>query len=257
MKKPKILLLDIETAPIEAWVWGLYDQNPGLNMMKKDWSVIAWAAKWLDDEYSDVIYQDVSKQKNKRSDKKILQEMWKLLDEADIVVTQNGKRFDIPKLNARFAHHGMGPYAPVQHIDTRQLARKRFGFTSSSLEYMADFLGVRFRKLTRRTFQGFDLWRECLAGNPKAWAEMRKYNIRDVQVLQGVYEKLRAWGTGVQNLHGNCASCGSKKLQSRGTNRTNGGLYQRYQCKDCGAWFQGKENLLSKKARKVQKKEIR
>ena len=41
--KPKILFLDIETCPIIADVWKLWDNNVGLNQIIKDWSIIAWA----------------------------------------------------------------------------------------------------------------------------------------------------------------------------------------------------------------------
>jgi hypothetical protein len=53
---PKILTIDIETAPLEAWAWGLFDQNIALNQIKTEWSVLAYAAKWLDKKA--VIYAD-------------------------------------------------------------------------------------------------------------------------------------------------------------------------------------------------------
>lgn len=259
MRKPKILLVDIETAPLEVFAWQIFDINVGLNQIKKDWSVLAWAAKWIDEP--EVFYMDVSQQKNKRSDKKILKPLWKLLDEADIVVSQNGKRFDIPKLNARFIHHGLKPYAPIQHIDTRQLAKRRFGFTSNSLEYLCAFLGTDYKKLKHKNFPGQDLWTECLKGNQAAWKEMRTYNKHDVLALQGVYEKLRSWGTGVNFTvyldRGLLCSCGSTRLQKRGEAVTSGGRYARYQCQDCGSWSRGKKNLIGKKQRKKIKPEIK
>lgn len=258
MTKPKVLLVDIETAPIVADVWQIWDvKHIGINQIRKDWSVLAWSAKWLDDDMADVMYQDTSKQKNKRDDKKILKKLWQLLDEADIVIAQNGDRFDIPKLNARFIKHGFKRYAPIKTIDTRKLARGKFGFTSNSLEYLAAFLGAKFRKITRRVFNGHDLWTECLRGNSAAWAEMRRYNIRDTQALQGVYEKLQSWNQPVQFYHSTQCNCGSKKVQKRGYHVTNSGKFERFQCQDCGAWFQGKENLIGKKARKAQRKAIR
>lgn len=256
MIKPKVLLLDIETAPIVADVWQIWDVNVGLNQIRKDWSVLSWAAKWLEDKDSDVMYADTSKQRNKRDDRRILKPMWKLLNECDIVITQNGDRFDIPKLNARFIKHGMKRYAPIRSIDTRKLAKSRFGFTSNSLEYMAKFLGVRFRKLTKRKYVGHDLWTECLKGNQDAWKEMKKYNIRDVNVLQGVYEKLQSWKQPVQFYHGTKCNCGSKHVTKRGYAVSNTGKFEKFQCQGCGAWFQGKENLLSKKQRKAQRKPL-
>ena len=45
--KPKILTFDIETSPVEAYVWGLWDQNIPIDFVKTDWTIFAWAAKWL------------------------------------------------------------------------------------------------------------------------------------------------------------------------------------------------------------------
>src|SRR5690606_7750710 len=123
---PKILFLDIETAPILAYVWNLWDQDVGLNQIKSDWFILAWAAKWLGDPASKIIYRDQSRAKNIEDDSQILREMWKLLDEADIIVTQNGKAFDEKKLNARFILNGMKPPSSFKHIDTAQIAKKKF-----------------------------------------------------------------------------------------------------------------------------------
>jgi len=42
-KKPKILLFDIETAPILAYTWDIWDQNIALNQIKQDWFVLSWS----------------------------------------------------------------------------------------------------------------------------------------------------------------------------------------------------------------------
>lgn len=261
MKKPRILALDIETAPIISYTWGLWDQNVGVNQIHTDWSILSWAAKWLGQDK--VLYQDVSKQKNKRDDSKILKGMWKLLDEADIIVTQNGKQFDAKKLNARFVINGMNPPAPYKHIDTRQLAKKSFGFTSNSLEYMSKSLGVKYKKLLHKKFPGFELWKECLAGNQEAWEEMKKYNCHDVLALEEVYNKLIPWHNPVDfrvysgDTKPACPTCGSSSLQRRGHGYNNNGKYAKFQCKGCGTWTSDrgqKNNLLSDDKRKSLKK---
>ena len=95
-KSVRCLVFDIETSPITAYVWGLKDQNISLNQIVKDWVVMAWGAKWLDDPVSKIMYQD----SRNVCEKAILGKIWQLLDEADIVITQNGKSFDSRKLNA-------------------------------------------------------------------------------------------------------------------------------------------------------------
>src|ERR1700722_1157946 len=106
MKKksgPKILLVDIETSPLEVFCWQLFDQNIGLNQIIKDWSILSFAAKWLDSDK--IIYMDTSSQKDPRNDKKVVAAICKLLAEADVVVSHYGKKFDIPKIDTRRLKH--------------------------------------------------------------------------------------------------------------------------------------------------------
>jgi hypothetical protein len=249
---PKILLFDIETAPILAYVWRLWDENIGLNQIKEDWHVLSWAAKWLDDDK--VMYADQRSSKKISDDKAILQQLWNLLNEADIVVTQNGKKFDEPKIKARMILHGMPPYSPVRHFDTWQVARNKFAFTSNKLEYLSKNLST-IKKLTRRKFDGFDLWAECLKGNKAAWREMERYNKIDVLALEQVYKKLAPWDTSINHTiyhtgDGHVCSCGSKDFKKDGFSYNNTGKFQAYVCKQCGTRMRGKENLVPKDKRK-------
>jgi uncharacterized protein YprB with RNaseH-like and TPR domain len=252
-RDPKILLFDIETAPLGVFTFGLFDQNIGLNQINEDWCLLSFAAKWLGSPVSEVFYWDQSKEPNMRDDKKLLKRLWKLLDEADIVITQNGKSFDEKKANARFIINGLPPPKPFKHIDTKQLAKKRFCFTSNKLEYLAEALGVPFKKLKHKEFPGMELWTECLKRNKRAWAEMKLYNIADVLSLEGVYKRLAPWGVGLDLnvFHGDAVhrcSCGSTNLTKRGFRFTVTGKFQQYVCRDCGSWSTAKgaaNNLFS------------
>lgn len=232
-----------------SYVWKLWDENIGLNQIVSDWYVISWAAKWYGSD--EIMYRDQRKAKHIEDDARLLKEVWALLDEADIVVTQNGKRFDQKKLNARFVLLGMRPPSSYRHIDTYQIAKKHFAFTSNKLEYMTDKLCTKHKKLTHKEFPGFELWRECLRGNPKAWAEMETYNKHDVLSLEELYTKLRPWDGSInfdvyhEHLFNHCR-CGADDWQKWGFAFTNTGKFQRFQCKKCGAETRSKENLLSK-----------
>lgn len=248
-KGPRVLFFDIETAPIVAYTWGLWDQNIGLNQIKHDWSVLSWSAKWLGEER--VRYMDQRYAKDKRDDKKILKGLWELLDEADIVVTQNGKRFDVPKLNARFIIQGFQPPSSFKHIDTLKIAKKHFGFTSNKLEYLANTLKTKTKKLSQRKFDGFLLWEQCLAGNMEAWREMETYNRQDVLALEQVYHKLAAWDQTIQfSLYTDdetpTCNCGSTSFTKRGFFYSPKGKFQRYRCNECGAETRDTRNLFSK-----------
>lgn len=254
MNKPKILLLDIETAPILGYVWRLFDQNVGLNQIHQDWYVLAWAAKWLDDPAGSIMYEDQRNAKDMEDDSKMLRKIWNLINEADILITQNGKKFDEKKLNARFLINGMKPPSKCKHIDTCELAKRYFGFTSNKLEYMTNKLNKKYKKLRHAKFDGFELWKECLARNPEAWKEMEKYNKYDVLSLEELYKILAPWDNSINfNLYHddekvtNC-NCGGK-FQKRGFSYTTVGKFQRYVCTSCGSWVKDAKNLFSKEKR--------
>lgn len=246
----KLLFLDIETTPMLNYTWGIWEQNVALNQIHTDWSVLSWAAKWQGS--SKVHYKDLRKSKDKSDDKELVKGIWALLDEADVIVTQNGKEFDAKRLNSRFAIHGLKPPKPYKHIDTLKLAKKYFGFTSNKLEYLTNTLCTKYKKLTHKKFPGFELWKECLNGNQAAWREMEQYNKHDVLSLEELYNKLIPWDNSVNfSLYRNDdltqCSCGSVDFQRRGFRYTATGKYQHYYCKSCGSWHQSGKNLNEKK----------
>jgi uncharacterized protein YprB with RNaseH-like and TPR domain len=186
-KGPRILLFDIETSPIIANVWRLYgEQHIGVNQIVEDWYVMSWSAKWLDEK--PVMYMDQRKASRIANDKKLLKGIWQLLDEADIVITQNGKRFDERKLNAKFVELNMGKPSSFRHIDTKVLAKKYFDLPSYSLEYMTKKFCKKHTKIKSKKFIGHTLWTECMAGNQAAWKEMELYNKMDVLSLEELYK---------------------------------------------------------------------
>ena len=253
MTKPKILLLDIETAPMIAYVWDIWDQNIPLNMIKKDWAIISWAAKWHGT--SKVMQQDNRKNKDPYDDKMLLNGIWKLLDEADVIITQNGKAFDEKKLNARFILNGMKPPTSYKHVDIKRIAAKKFAFTSNKLEYMTGKLNEKYTKLKHNKYPGFSLWKECLNGNQDAWKEMAKYNTYDILSLEELYNKMIAWDKTVDlslyyanNNQDHVCTCGNKTdFQKNGYSYKSTGKYQRYVCKVCGKEHVSKTNEFSKK----------
>lgn len=255
LKGPKVLIFDIETAPMLAYIWRIWDESVGLNQIKDEWHVLSWAAKWLGDDK--VMYMDQRNAKNVQDDKKILKEIWKLLDEADIVVTQNGKSFDQKKLFARFIFNGMKPPSSFKHIDTLEIAKKHFAFTSNKLAFMSDKLCVKYKKLNDKDkeFPGFEMWSECLKGNQRAWKEMERYNKQDVLSLEELYTILIPWDKGINfNLYHDSTDvicrCGNTHFTKNGYAYTASSKFQRYVCTSCGSETRSKENLFSKDKRK-------
>lgn len=253
---PKILTLDIETAPLQSYHWGLWDQNIGLNMIGTDWSILSYSAKWLHEQR--VMYRDTFNQRDQRKDLALLKTVRNLLNEADIVVGQNVQKFDLKKMNARFIMNGIAPPSPVRVIDTMKVAKRHFGFTSNKLEYMTGKLCKQYKKLKHGKFPGFELWAEFLKRNPEARREMEEYNRHDVLSTEELYLIMRPWIAGHPNvnLYSNapilslgCPNCGSANLRKKGFRFTQLGKYQRYVCKDCGHWPHGRKSLITKESR--------
>jgi DNA polymerase III epsilon subunit-like protein len=237
MSKPKILLLDIETKPMLSWFWRLFDEQGGTAMLKEDSNIISWSAKWLDKP--EIMYMDQRNAKDIEDEKKLLQGIWKLLDECDVVIGHNSDRFDLKRLNARFIKYKMKPPSSYKKIDTLKIAKKFFDFASNKLEFLAKFLGCENKKLTKRKFAGFELWKECMKGNKEAWKEMEKYNKQDVIVLQEVYKRLEPWDKSIDfNVYSDdeehVCSCGSTSRKKNGWDYTKHLKYQRYACTNCG-----------------------
>lgn len=187
---PKVLILDIETAPMISYVWGLFDQNIPLNMIQRDWFILSWTAKWLHED--EVMYKDQRGKKGKslENDKALLVPLFKLMDEADIILGQNSNAFDIKKINSKFLEHGLGVPSSYKKIDTYLLAKKHFLLTSNKLEYMSKKFNVKYKKQEHEEFSGFKLWDECMKGNLKAWKSMERYNNFDVLATEELFLKL-------------------------------------------------------------------
>lgn len=230
---PRVLIYDIETAPILAYVWKIWEENVGLNQIVKDWHVLSWSAKWLGEK--EIFYADQRRSKTLEDDKNILLQLWELIDAADVVITHNGKKFDQKKVQTRFIIHGLQPPSSVRHIDTLHIAKKHFSFTSNKLEHLTSVLCDK-KKHAHKKFPGFELWRECLARNPAAWREMEIYNKRDVVSLEELYRKLAPWDTTNFWIYQDEAvcKCGSPEQKKNGWFYTATRKYQRYKCLACG-----------------------
>ena len=241
----RILLLDIETSPNVAHVWGLWQQNVAINQIIASGYVLCWAAKWLDND--EVIFDSV----HKSGSKKMLRGIHKLLNEAQAVVTYNGNNFDLPTLRKEFVIKGMSPPPPYRSIDLYQVAKKQFRFPSNKLEYISRTLGIGGKV----KHEGHELWIKVMAGDPEAWQRMEEYNKQDVVLLQALYERLKGWIPNHPNValydHAAlaCPSCGSHKVQRRGYAHTNVNEYVRYVCNDCGRWAREPSPVTGKEER--------
>ena len=248
----KILTLDIENFPCEVYSWGLGEVHIPLDFLKRDWSVCAWAAHWYGRPANEIIYKDNRGKKDIYNDKDLIKGLSDLMNEADVIIGQNVKAFDIRKLAARAVIHGLPPFKPVKITDILTEERRVFAFTSHKLAYKTDLIeGSKYKKLTHEKYPGFELWKACMANKLDAWKEMETYCKHDVLSTEEHYHQVRGW-IRTQNLvsHGEegpmKCRCGSLRLEKRGYAHSEIGKYQVYRCLDCGKWPRSSVNLLTK-----------
>lgn len=251
---PKILIYDIELSLFEVRTFRMWDQTIRPEQIKKDQYVMSWAAKWLGEKK--IFYDDQSKVEDQENDKDLIAKLRDLLDEADIVVTYNGKKFDEKKIRARLAKHKLRQPSSFIHIDVLTIVKKYFSFPSHSLGYVCKQINKTHFKIEVNEFGGMELWIECMAKNKKAWKLMQTYNKGDILALEELYLNVRHLDAGFNpnvfrdNIDNIC-SCGSENIQQSGYSYTKTGRFLRYICQDCGANYKRKENQLSTKKKEL------
>lgn len=230
MKKPKILIWDIETTPNIGYTWGKYEQNV-IEFIEES-KILSISCKLVGD--SKVKFFG----RNKLSEKNILKKIAKELEESDISVAHNGDQFDVKKLTSRMIALGLPPLKPLVTVDTKKVAKKHFGFNSNSLNDLGKYLGLGVKAETG----GFSTWLGCMKGDKKSWAKMEKYNKQDVLLLERLYNKLKPWILRhpnvalLQDVEG-CPKCGSQNVIKRGIRGNASSLQQQMVCKDCNGWY--------------------
>lgn len=232
------LLFDIENTPLLGNSWGTYQTD--LLRIVKDTELLCFAYK-MNDEPIEVF------SRREFTERQLAKKLWKLFDEADIIVGHNGDSFDIKMSNQYFIKYGLNPPSPYKSVDTLKMARKSFRFAQNKLDYLGHFL---FKQ--KKIPTNMDLWFKCMEGDEDALLKMEEYNVQDVVLLDKVYTALRPWHTGHPNynLYNNtshlCPACGGK-TQRRGFAFTRVSKYQRYQCQSCANWSTGERVPLENK----------
>jgi hypothetical protein len=180
-------------------------------------------------------------------DSRIIKNLWKLINEADIVIAHNAKQADVKWMNSRFILCGLAPPKPYHIIDTLEVAKKNFGFSSNKLDALAGYFGIEHKLETN-----FKLWKDARNGDEDSLKYMEFYNKMDVEILEQVYIVLRPWiknhpncGNLLSSTEPLCSICSSKKLELIPDKYyyTSIGKYELYRCKDCGSISRGRVNL--------------
>lgn len=233
----KILLYDLEVTPILGWTYGTYDTN--VIRIERDSYIMCFSYKWYgNDRIINVSQPNMESYKDDMyDDRELVGQLWRLMDVADVVVAHNANRFDNRIATARFLHHGLGPPSPYKSVDTLQIARRYFRFTSNALNNLCQQLEIGSKPPETHG----KLWRGCVDGDMKSWKLMSRYCNRDVELLDGLYTTLLPYIKNHPNManDGNpdvCPKCGGTELHYRGYAHTSVATYRRVQCQECGGW---------------------
>ena len=248
----KIVALDIETAPAVAYSFTGFKANIGLDQIIEDPRMIAVSYQWQGQKRVGFLSE------YHHGRRAMLEGIREVLDEADIIITYNGKSFDAPWITGELLVEGIEQPSPYQHIDLYQIMRGKIRFFSRKLDYAA----LRLLNDRKVTHTGFRLWRDCLMGSPAeqraAWKLMKEYAIKDTALLFPLYDRLKpVIVTGHPNralLDGSdaaCRICGGYNYQKRGFHYSGISKFQRYKCMEptCGAWFHSGHRLATTEMR--------
>lgn len=247
MRKPNVLVLDIETAPIIAAIWDLKIKGyVPASQIVQDRYVMAWGAKWLGSPITK--YQD-QRGKGPLKDKELLLKLRPLLDKADIVISYNGESFDSRRINSRYMQHGIKPPSPYRHYDVMKLHKRVADHTSNTLDYVSTHTNVKYKKLHHNDYPGYSLWQQCMAENKKAWKSMKLYNIHDVLSTEENALNTLAWAPEafpefypVSDRAMACGRCGYYgHMRATHSKLTNKFEFEQYRCSKCGGYQTGKK----------------
>ena len=226
--EPRILTIDIETLPGTALYFSRWNVNIGMGNVLTSPRMGCFAAKW----YGKPTVEFASEHHDGRA--KMLDLLWALLDEADMVVSWNGDSFDLPWIRGELATAGYTPPSSFVSVDLIKTARS-FRLDSNRLDDVAKVYG----RGSKMDTGGIDLWKACLDGDRKAWDKMRRYNRRDVILTERLLDDLGPWVKGMPHRgqwskdRECCPSCGGTNLTLVGIVYTKTIEYPKLQCDDC------------------------
>lgn len=245
---PKIAFIDIETAPSLGYFYERFDLRISPDQIVHNGFILCYQAAW---NRGQIFSSSLSGKKDLRpeDDKKLVVELVNLINRADIVVAHNAVRFDLARISARAAAHGMKPFRPPEVIDTLRACRAFFKFEGNSLDSVCQELGIG------RKFHsgGYETTLKCLRDDAESWKKLIKYGEHDVKLLRDLYFRIRPFIRNHPNmnlyngaLEPLCRNCGSKKLSSDGHRYTAVGKRRRYVCDDCGSYSSERSSDIDK-----------
>lgn len=236
--KPQILFYDIETSPLQAWVWGCGKQvvRHGQLVEKHDqYNIICITYCWNDGKPAKELHWDYDTQDSS----KMIEEFDKIIQKADLTIGKNSDSFDVKHINTQRMLAGLPgmPEWSMYTDDLQKQMKKHFYLPSYSLDYFSHMLG-----LGGKIKMEFADWIHIVQKTPgygrRAFKKMIDYGKKDVvdtRTLWNHCEKHFTPKFNAQTMQSGvlaCRNCGSDNLYANGTRYLGNTKYQQYRCRD-------------------------
>ena len=244
----RILTFDIETSPHLSFHWRRWQENiPKQNTVVES-ETLCWSAKWYGSKKKDVMAMASWIDGHEA----MIQGIWELLDEADVVVGFNSNKFDVKKLNAEFLRYGIGAPSPYMKVDLLLQVKKHFNFSSNRLKDLLKELGLTPKLEDNANMQ---LWMDVVYAEKKsAQNRMLAYCKQDVVSTEEFYTYMLGWidphpnwGLFVNDVSDPdnpvCPNCGGRHMVKHKKRYTKVNSYMQWHCNDCGKYSRGRRSL--------------
>ncbi len=237
---PRILFYDIETSPLQAWLWQPGKQYVGHKQLVKNhsrWGIICITYCWNDGEPAKSVDWGYREQDTKR----VIEEFDKIAATADLLVGKNSDNFDAKMINSArmFADLPGNPVWAKSSDDLQKQMKKYFRMPSQSLDYYSRELGIG-GKIKMEMQDWIDIV-ERNANGQASLDKMIKYGKKDVEDTRILWKKLSEHfdskfnSARFQDLKVACkhADCGSTDLKISKHTMAQGNKYREYMCNTC------------------------
>ena len=236
---------DIETSPNLGYFWGLWKQNIGLKQLIDATEMLSFGAQWVTINNGKIIrgeyiFATTWQIGGRRG---MVQKLWELFDEADVVMGWNNKSFDDKHVTREFIEHDLSPPKPYHSLDLMQKVKGIVRLPSNKLDYVLSWLGIE----QKYSHSGFDMWLGVMRGEKKYQDMMETYQRHDVEnKLVGILERILPFIELPVNVNlytegydvdsrPLCRKCGGKTNWD-GYRYTKQTKFRQYKCKSCGSY---------------------
>lgn len=196
---PKVILFDLEFMHIN---WGA---DLGLIYC------MGWKELNEDKVHMESVWE--TRQKDALDDKELCKQIYNVLKDADMIITYNGIKCDVPFIQTRLLAHGLPPLPPIAHKDVYYTAKFKLKLSRNRLFDVQTFLGFSNKKTPVDLYK----WLKALIGDKSAQKEILTHCRQDILVLEEAYMKLRPLMNSHPRLNGYgvCNKCSGTLLKSK------------------------------------------